>query len=147
MEINKKQTMETINLDKDINVLCVTAKSFPDGIMDAFDQLHSIVPVEEKGRLFGISRPNERGSIVYKAAMEEVHDGEAELLGCEPFVIKKGTYLFVDRTDFMKDLPGIGNAFQMLISQPNIDPNGYCLEWYLNDKDVRCMVRLDDNKN
>ena len=58
--------METINLDKDINVLCVTAKSFPD---------------------------------------------------------------------------------QMLISQPDIDPNGYCLEWYLNDMDVRCMVRLDDNKN
>jgi len=46
--------METINLDKDINVLCVTAKSFPDG---------------------------------------------------------------------------------------------YGLEWYLNEKDVRCMVRLDDNKN
>ena len=139
--------METINLDKDINVLCVTAKSFPDGIMEAFDQLYSIVPVAEKGRQFGISRPSEGGKIVYKAAMEEMRDGEAERLGCEPFVIKKGKYLFIDRTDFMKDLQGIGNAFQMLISQPDIDPNGYCLEWYLNDKDVRCMVRLDDNKN
>jgi hypothetical protein len=139
--------MEIFNLDTDIKVLCVTAKSFPDGIMEAFDQLHSIVPVTEKGRQFGISRPNESGNIVYKAAMEEVHDGEAALLGCEPFVIKKGTYLFVDRTDFMKDLPGIGSSFQMLIAQPNIDPDGYCLEWYLNDKDVRCMVRLDDNKN
>jgi hypothetical protein len=29
-----------------------------------------------------------------------------------------------------------------LLTQPNIDPNGYCLEWYLNGKDVRCMVRL-----
>jgi len=139
--------METINLDNDINVLCVTAKTFPDGIMEAFDQLNSIVPLSEKGRQFGISRPSEGGSIVYKAAMEEVNEGEAEKLGCEPFVIKKGKYLFVDRNDFMKDLPGIGKAFQMLISQPNIDPNGYCLEWYLNDKDVRCMVRLDDSIN
>ena len=139
--------METINLDNDINVLCVTAKTFPDGIMEAFDQLNSIVPLSEKGRQFGISRPSEGGSIVYKAAMEEVNEGEAEKLGCEPFIIKKGKYLFVDKTDFMKDLPGIGKAFQMLISQPNIDPNGYCLEWYLNEKDVRLMVRLDDNKN
>ena len=139
--------MEIFNLDTDIKVLCVTAKSFPDGIMEAFDQLHSIVPVTEKGRQFGISWPNESGKIVYKAAMEEIQDGEAELLGCEPFVIKEGKYLFIDRNDFMKDLPGIGNAFQLLISQPDIDPNGYCLEWYLNDKDVRCMVRLDDNKN
>jgi len=147
MEINKKQAMETINLDNDIKVLCITAKSFPDGIMDAFDQLHSIVPIAEKGRQFGISQPNQRGEIIYKAALEEVHEGESEKSGCEPFVIKKGKYLFVDRTDFMKDLSGIGSAFQMLISQPDIDPNGYCLEWYLNDKDVRCMVRLDDNKN
>ncbi len=145
--MSKTKTMETINLDTDINVMCVTAKSFPDGIMEAFDQLHSIVPVAEKGRQFGISRPKEGGEIVYKAAMEEVHEGEAEKLGCEPFVIKKGKYLFMDRTDFMKDLPGIGKTFQMLISQPHIDTNGYCLEWYLNDKDVRCMVRLDDDKN
>jgi len=139
--------METINLDKDIKVLCVTAKSFPDGIMDAFDQLHSLVPIAEIGRQFGISQPNESGKIVYKAAMEEVHDGEAQLLGCEPFVIRKGKYIFLDRIDFMQDLQSIGTAFQKLISQPNIDPNGYCLEWYLNEKDVRCMVRLDDNKN
>ncbi|HEY3389349.1 MAG TPA: hypothetical protein VGK38_07255 [Prolixibacteraceae bacterium] len=137
--------METINLESDINVLCVTAKSFPDGIMDAFDQLHAIVPADEVGRQFGISRPAQGGTIVYKAAMEEVQEGEAEKLGCEPFVIKRGKYIYLDKTDFMKDLPGIGKTFQMLISQPNIDPNGYCLEWYLNDKDVRCMVRLDDN--
>jgi len=62
--------METINLDKDINVLCVTAKSFPDGIMEAFDQLHSIVPIAQKGRQFGISRPNRNGEIIYKAALE-----------------------------------------------------------------------------
>ncbi len=138
--------METFIIDTDINVLCVTAKSFPDGIMGAFDRLDSIVPFAEKSRHFGISRPNPKGQIIYKAALEEINEGDAERFGCEPFVIQKGSYIFLDRINFMKDLQGIGKAFHELISQPGIDPNGYCLEWYLNQNDVRCMVRLDDNK-
>jgi len=140
--------METFILDTNINVLCVTAKSFPEGVMEAFDKLHSLVPFDEKRRLFGISRPNKQGKIIYKAALEELHQGEAEKVGCESFVIQKGKYIFLDRADFMKNLQSIGEAFHELISQSNIDPNGYCLEWYLNDnKDVRCLVRLDGNKN
>jgi len=139
--------METFFLDSDIKVLCVTAKSFPNGIMEAFDKLHSFVPFGEKRRLFGISRPNKQGIIIYKAALEEIYQGEAEKFGCESFVIQKGKYIYLDRTDYAKDISGMGEAFHELISQPNIDPNGYCLEWYLNEKDVRCLVRLDDNKN
>ncbi len=44
----------------------------------------------------------------------------------------------------MKDLPAIGNTFQQMIARPDIDPEGYCVEWYLSDKDVQCMVRLQD---
>lgn len=139
--------METLNLDTDIKVLCVTAKSFPDGIMEVFDRLHSFVPFAEKRRLFGISRPNKQGEIVYKAALEELHKDEAEKFGCESFVIQKGKYIFLDKSDYAKDLPGISDAFQKLISQPNIDPNGYCLEWYLNQKDMRCLVKLDETRN
>ena len=139
--------METFILDTDIKVLCVTAKSFPDGIMEAFDKLHSLVPFAEKRRLFGISRPDKQGMIVYKAALEELHQGEPEKFGCESFLIQSGKYIFLDRADFMKNVQSVGEAFHELISQPNIDPNGYCLEWYLNEnKDVRCLVRLNDNK-
>src|SRR5690242_12334495 len=35
--------METYFLKDDINVLCVSAKSFPEGISDAFDELYEIV--------------------------------------------------------------------------------------------------------
>jgi hypothetical protein len=42
----------------------------------------------------------------------------------------------------MKDIPAIGNTFQELLETPGIDPNGYCVEWYINDKDVICMIRL-----
>ncbi len=138
--------METFILENDIKVFCVTAKSFPNGIMEAFEKLYASVNGADRGRQFGLSRPNPKGQIIYKAAMEEINEGDAERFGCEPFVIQKGSYIFLDRLNFMKDLQSIGKAFQELISQPGIDPNGYCLEWYLNEKDVRCMVRLDDNK-
>ncbi len=138
--------METYILENDIKVFCVTAKSFPNGIMEAFEKLHASVKTGDRGRQFGISRPNSKGQIVYKAALEELREGDAERFGCEPFVIKKGSYIFVDSLNFMKDLPSIGKAFHELTSQPGIDPNGYCVEWYLNQNDVRCMVRLDDNK-
>lgn len=44
----------------------------------------------------------------------------------------------------MEDIQRIGNAFEKLLSQPGLDPEGYCVEWYFNDKDIRCMVRLDN---
>jgi hypothetical protein len=134
--------METLIVEADIKVLCVTAKSFPDGIKEAFDKLHACVPQNRRGRLFGISRPNGKGEIIYKAAMEELYEGDAQKYECELCVIKSGKYIYLDRTDYEKDSEGIGKAFQVLVSHPNIDPSGYCLEWYMNERDVRCMVRL-----
>jgi hypothetical protein len=42
----------------------------------------------------------------------------------------------------MKDVFSMGKAFDELISHPAIDPQGCCVEWYLTQNDVRCMVRL-----
>ena len=36
--------METITLDNDIKIFYVQATSYPDGIFDAHQKLHSIVP-------------------------------------------------------------------------------------------------------
>jgi predicted transcriptional regulator YdeE len=133
--------MKKIMLDKDIPVFCVTAKSFPDGILEAHQKLHSLVPISKERAYFGISRP-EKGVIVYKAAAEEKNEGEAEKLGCEKFIIQRGKYIFLTIEDYAQDVQRIGNAFQKLISEPGIDPDGYCVEWYLNDKDIRCMIKL-----
>ena len=133
--------METITLDNDIKVFYETAKSFPDGIMDAHKKLHELVPFSTERKYFGVSRP-ENGVIVYRAAAEEISPGEAEKLNCDTLVLKKGKYICHTISDFMKDIPGIGNAFRELLSSPDLDPEGYCVEWYFNDKDVKCMVRL-----
>jgi hypothetical protein len=135
--------MEPFFIDGDITVLCVTATSFPAGVMEAHNKLHALVPFAAGRRFYGLSRP-ERGVITYNAAAEEMQPGEAESLHCESIVIKKGNYISITIDDFMKDLPAIGKAFQEMLSTPGLDPLGYCVEWYLNDKDVQCMIRLGE---
>jgi hypothetical protein len=134
--------METITLDKDIKVFYVTAKSFPDGILEAHQKLHSLVPFTTARKYFGISRP-EDGIIVYRAAAEELTPGEAGKFNCDTLVLKKGKYISTTINDYMKDVQSIGRTFKELLSRPDIDPQGYCVEWYFNDKDVKCMVRLN----
>jgi len=135
--------METIALPNDIKVFYTTAKSFPDGIVEAYDKLHVLVPPSSGRKYYGISRP-ENGTIVYKAAVEEITPGEAEKFGLNTLVLKKGNYICTILNDWMKDTTEIGSVFSELLTQPGLDPEGYCVEYYFNDKDVRCMVRLDD---
>ena len=68
--------METITLNNDIKVFYITAKSFPDGVLDAHNKLHALVPFSTDRKYFGISRP-ENGTIYYKAAAEEINPGYA----------------------------------------------------------------------
>lgn len=135
--------METITLENDINTFYITASSFPEGILEAHQKLHSIVPSAENRRYFGISRP-EKGVITYKAAAEELFKGEAEKFKLDALVLQKGKYISSTIKDFTKDLSSIQSTFQKLLSHQGLDPQGYCVEWYLNDHDVQCMIRLKD---
>jgi hypothetical protein len=94
-------------------------------------------------KYFGLSRPENNSGIVYKAATEETFEGEAEKYNCETLIIKKGNYVSIVLNDYRKNLSSIGLAFKELLSHPNIDPQGYCIEWYLSEKEVNCMVRLE----
>lgn len=138
--------MEKYFLKDDLKLICVAAKSFPDGVTESFERLGKILPSKNGRNLFGISFPGKDGKIIYKAAAAEAFDCEAAKLGCESFTVKKGTYNNIYISDFMKDIPSIGHAFKNLLDDPLIDPNGCCVEMYLNEKDVRCMVRLDPEK-
>ena len=84
--------MEKYYLDQDIKVFYVEASSFPEGIKPAYEKLHSLIKSPAGRRFFGISYPEKPGKIIYKAAVEESYPGEAENLGCETFIIKKGEY-------------------------------------------------------
>jgi len=139
--------MKPYFLDSDINVLCVTASSFPDGIMAAFDKLNSLIQSAVPRRIFGISYDDGSKNIIYRAAAEENSTEEAARLGCERFTIKKGEYISEFIEDFMKNIPAMGHAFQEMCRDKRIENNGYCIEMYLNNnKDVLCMVKLDPAK-
>jgi predicted transcriptional regulator YdeE len=136
--------MDSFILGEDIPVICLTADSFPAGIEAAHEQLHQKVPNRQGRRFFGISRPDENGTVIYKAAAEEMQPGEAASLGLEAFTIKGGAYNTYYIKDFRDNIPAIAECFQLLIGQAEADPKGYCIEWYIGDKDVKCMVRSND---
>jgi len=138
--------MDIRSFDHDIRLLTIEAPSFPEGIMDAHEELLAMIPFSDERLYFGLSRP-ENGTIVYFAATEELQPGEAEKWGCGTLILKKGNYLSLRIEDYMKDISAIGRAFDELLKQPGIDPNGYCVEWYTSTKDVNCMVRLSMSEN
>ena len=134
--------MDIVRFDKDITIMYVTAPSFPDRVMEAFEKLHSLVPFSTKRKFLSVSRP-ERTTVIYRAGAEEMYAGEAKKLGLETLILKSGNYLCITINDFMNDISAIGKAFEKLLNQPGLDPQGYCVEWYYNEKDVKCMIRLE----
>ena len=134
--------MEIYYIDKDIKVFYVTATSFPEGVGGAFQKLLSFLPKPNERLLYAISSLNEKGIIIYKAAVEESFPGEGEQNGCETFLIKKGEYWSELLLDWRKDESIVGKTFQKLLKHPNLDKSGYCLEIYPNEKDIRCLVPL-----
>lgn len=139
--INKFLFMETITLNNDLKVLYTEADSFPDGVMEAHKKLHALVPFSTERKYLGLLRP-ENGKIAYKAATEEIEKGEAEKLNCKTLVVKKGNYLSITIHDYMNNMQRFQQVFQELISQPGLNTNGNCVDWYLSRKEVKCMVRL-----
>lgn len=136
--------METITLDNDITVFYVEAASYPDGILEAHESLHSLIPFSPERKYFGISRPENGEGIRYKACAEEMHEGEGKSLNCGTVVLKKGTYVSIVLKDYLKDLPSVERTFSQLLEHPGLDPQGYCVEWYITNKDMRCMIRLEN---
>lgn len=135
--------MQITTLDQDLQVFHVTAKSFPEGALEAHQKLHAMVPFSKDRNYFGISRP-ENGPIIYRAAVEQTSPGEAQKYGCELLTLKRGDYVYTMVNDFSKDPRKIEGAFRELLTTPGLDPQGYCVEWYLNDQDaVKCMIRLE----
>lgn len=135
--------MEKYFLDRDIKVFCVLAESFLAGILEAHRKLHSLLPSDKMRNFFGISNVSIERVIIYKASVVELYEGESQKYGCGTFIIRKGEYISMYLTDFRSDVQNVGKVFEQLLSTPNIDPNGACIEVYVNNIDMRCMVRLD----
>jgi hypothetical protein len=73
---------------------------------------------------------------------EVFYNDEIDLKLVEPFIIQKGNYISILIKDFRNNLSQIENAFKILTSEKCIDPYGYCIEYYFNSEDVRCMIKV-----
>ncbi len=134
--------MQEYVIENDIKVLCVTAASFPAGIQAAFSRVHSMVPDAGTRTTYGISHGSPNG-IIYKAGVIALQGEDGEQYGCEEFIIKKGRYIG-RMLNWKENVQQIGETFQLLIANPGIDKSGACIEGYINDDEVKCMVRLND---
>jgi hypothetical protein len=133
--------MEVFTLKDDLKVFCVTAKYFPYGIRDAYETLKKKLP-DPNGRTFlGISFLDEESEIIYKAAVLESFEGEAEHSGCEIFMVPKGEYLAETLKNWREDETIIGITFRKL-ADSRMDTTFPCIEWYQGDYDVICMIKL-----
>jgi hypothetical protein len=141
-----KEMIEKYELDNDISVMCVQADSFPQGIQTAFEKLGSAISDTNNRTFFGISHADKNGNIIYKAAAWEKYEGEGESHCLETFRIKKGVYMGELISDFRENISLIGNTFHKLLKDPRLDRDSYCLEWYKDDRDVLCLVKLDDKE-
>ena len=135
--------MKKYFIDNNIKVFYVTATSFPHGVLKAHQTLHALLPVTERRNFFGISHSTKPGVIVYKAAVEETYAGEAEKFNCETFIIPKGPYISETLHDWLKEENSVAKTFQQLLSHPDLDRNGFCLEMYPNKNDMICLVKLN----
>lgn len=136
------ETIQNFWIEENIPVAFHQASSFPDGVLAAHQEIHAKFPPENGRRYFGISHPD-KWTIIYKAAAEQLYPGEAAKHGFSEFVIHRGVYTSIKIPDFHKNIPQIGQAFQKLLTDSRIDPKGYCLEWYINDHDLICLVPLN----
>lgn len=136
--------MEKVIFQQDIPTLRVAATSFPAGIMQAYGKLHGVLPVQEGRQSYGISTGDAHGNVLYWAATNILDEQDQEKSGFEPFTIRKGAYASILVKDFDQDIPVVGRTFETLLTHPELDPEGYCLEIYLNDHDVQCLVKLKD---
>jgi hypothetical protein len=132
---------EIITLEGDITVFTVAAATFPEGIIAAHQQLHALVPFSAGRKYLGVSRP-ENGPIVYRAAAEVLEGEDTDAFPGSTMQLKGGRYICTTLHDYRNDLQGIDRAFKDLLAGPGLDPEGYCVEWYVNDRDMRCMIRL-----
>lgn len=131
--------MNNYYLKNDLKVFYTTAKSFPDGIDDAFGLLASKVTDAEKRAIVGFSCPNEQGEIIYNAAMVEGFHGEGSQYGFDTFIIPSGEYITETITQWRSKAASVEHTFRKLVRHPQATCP--CVELYEGDNMI-CMVKV-----
>lgn len=133
--------MDKYKLNRDLKLFGKQVTAFPFGIKEAFDHLMAIIPDANKRSYYGLSRLDDKGGVLYYAAVEEAHKGEAQLYGMDSYTIPQGEYSAVTITDWMKKIDSIKDVFHALMQDECADLSTLCVEWYKSDDEMMCMMK------
>jgi hypothetical protein len=137
--------MEKINLQNEVKVFGVRVKTFPEGIGEVFDSLIKMLPKGDNRSYYGISE-FKNGSMHYYATTEETFPGEGKKYNCDSLTIEKGEYLTVTLHGWRTKTNTITDIFREILKDKRVDHTKPAVEWYKNDKEMFCMVRIDPSK-
>ena len=135
--------MQTFVIKKNIETFGFQVKTFPEGIGEAFDSLIEMVPEGLNRSYYGISYMTPENKVVYIASVEEKNKGEAERNKCERYTIEHGKYFTVTVKDWRQKTDTIKDVFHGMMQEKNIDHSKPCVEWYKNDDEMLCMLKLN----
>ena len=130
--------MVTITLNDPLEVVGFPVKTFPMGIAEAFDKLKNILGSNRP--YYGLSQMSSTGSLYIAAALKKSVNEKSEF-ELEEYTIPKGKYAVRMIQDWKKNLSAIPHVFGDLLTD-GIDHAVPCVEWYKNDDEMLCMVKL-----
>ncbi|MEQ9378178.1 MAG: hypothetical protein RIG68_23510 [Imperialibacter sp.] len=133
--------MDIINIASDLRVFGQAVPTFPEGISEAFDALVEKTPGGFSRPFYGLSKMNKNGVNYFATALETL-PGEGKQLGYEEFTIAKGSYVAVTLKHWRSRLTEIPATFGALMGAEGLDPTHWAVEWYKNDTEMVCMMRL-----
>jgi predicted transcriptional regulator YdeE len=143
VQTNKINDMEIYNLQNDLKVFGIQVKTFPMGIGEAFDKLIKMLPGGFDRSYYGISYMTNDGAMMYIAAAIEKREGEAEKYNCERYIIEKGEYMAITVNDWRSKTDCIKDIFYEIIKDSRIDKTSPAIEWYKDEKQMICMVKMN----
>jgi predicted transcriptional regulator YdeE len=133
--------MKEIQLKDDLTLICSKAKEFPGGVVPAYQFLEQKVGTQRQ--FYGLSRGDKTGISYWACVL--ANNGEMLPAGCERITVNSGTYISEQISNWRGREAIIGEAFQRMLGDSRIDRAGYCVEKYLDNDDVICMVRIIPN--
>lgn len=113
--------------------------TFPNGIKEAFGNL--MKTLGNNRAYYGISWMDEDDKVIYYAMAQEAFPGEGRQHNYDILPIEKGEYRGEAIQNWMSKTDSIKDVFHNLMGNIKADKNHPCIEWYMSDDEMVCMVK------
>lgn len=133
---------QTITFEEQLEVHFIEALEFPHDVRQAHESLHANFDYAEQRRYFGLSQIKNDGKLTYWAAVESRPEDDIRNLKLEKMNIPKGQYKCIELKNFMSNINGIGEIFNHLLKDPEIDTTSIAIEEYTRDGSCLCMMKI-----